>query len=156
MECMSRRAASSMVVRCERGKLVPATPYDAELLSQYKEDDELVCRLAPAGKGKPSLVSKYFATLGRLIDHTGASERWPTKDALSRHLMARFGHVKHFETTGGSVILEPLSPHEIPAKDFQAFYEQAMAVIGSEIVPGLDMHALCEERRIAYEEDDTL
>jgi hypothetical protein len=70
--------------------------------------------------------------------------------------MARFGHVKHFETTGGSVILEPLSPHEIPAKDFQAFYEQAMAVIGSEIVPGLDMHALCEERRIAYEEDDTL
>lgn len=153
---MTRQAASSFVARIERGKLTPVTGYDAEILSQYAEGTELVCRVSTP-KGRSKLLSKYFAVLDRLIEGTYASDKWPTKDALSRHLLTRLGHVRHFETTGNMVIMEPISPSEMPAKDFENFYTEAMALIPVEVVPGIDMHALTEERRIAYlEEDDSL
>lgn len=149
---MSRHAATSMIVRCERGKLVPATSYDAELLEGYKEGEEFVCRLT-LPKGRSKLMSKYYAILERLIENTEASERWPTKEALTNHLLARLGYVKHFETNGNRVIMEPIRLSEMSATDFKGFYEAAMAIIAADIVPGIDMHALCEERVIAYTDD---
>jgi hypothetical protein len=84
------------------------------------------------------LNAKFWAILGRVVDNS----EWPNSKALSKALLAEWGHVDRWMTMGGEVHQEAGSLADLEDSEFGRFYEWAMAYICEHVIPGMDREEL--------------
>ena len=109
----------------ERGKLVPATPYDAERLDTYRTGTPIKVRLVE--EKDRVLVRKWFAVIGRAVKECATP--WKTKDEASEAIKLALGIVNLTKTVGGEFLAYPKSLTELTDPELEEAVEQMLAVL---------------------------
>jgi hypothetical protein len=109
----------------ERGKLVPATPYDAERLDTYRTGTPIKVRLVE--EKDRILVRKWFAVIGRAVKECATP--WKTKDEASEAIKLALGIVNLTKTVGGEFLAYPKSLTELTDPELEEAVEQMLAVL---------------------------
>ncbi|TVR06674.1 MAG: hypothetical protein EA385_15260 [Salinarimonadaceae bacterium] len=120
-----------------RHGISPIGAYDAEVLSRYPIGSEVECRLHQPKT--PRLSGKFWAILGRVVDNTDA---FPDTRSLANALLIHCGYIESTSLIGGGEHLHPRSISDLQKAEFEQFFEEAMDVICTQIIPGLDRDAL--------------
>lgn len=145
---MARRASdkASVLLRVTRRGLEPVTPYDGELLSRYPVESDVEATLTqPKSEGQFRL---FWVVLGRVLECT---DYLSTED-LATALKVRLRKVEAVTLIGGGMHVIPRSFRDFERQEFAEFFDAAMDVLASEVVPGLDIELLIREGRVALRE----
>lgn len=122
---MSKHEAPPFRMIIERGKLVPATPYDAERLDTYRTGTPIKVRLVE--EKDRILVRKWFAVIGRAVKECATP--WKTKDEASEAIKLALGIVNLTKTVGGEFLAYPKSLTELTDPELEEAVEQMLAVL---------------------------
>ena len=132
---MARRPSDkpAMIMRVERGGLVPAAAYDAEVLERFTLGSEV--EVVVSQKKSNDQLRLYWGFLTEIADN---QESFGSARALSNTLLCDLGYVESFTSLmGGGAHVHPMSLAEMDAPDFNQFVEKAFAVIREEF--GMDV-----------------
>jgi hypothetical protein len=135
------------------GRLVPASPYDFELLDKrYKPGQEVEVRF---GARKSRQQEKFFwLKVNQIVENTD----FPDAYSLVKAAMIRLGYVHSTQLLGHagappSFHLEPRSLSTFERNEFDEFTRRFWDLIATEVVPGLDVKAFLDEGKIFVDED---
>ena len=143
---MSKHEAHPFRMVIEGGKLVPATPYDAERLDSYRRGTKVAVRFTE--ERDRVLVRKWWAVLGLVVKQ--CQTPWKTKDEASEAIKLALGIVNLTKTIGGDYLAYPKSLTELDDPELQEAVDQMMALV--ERITGVDPETLRKE--IAYLGED--
>jgi hypothetical protein len=140
--------AIDMVV--EGGRLVPFSPYDAELLDRYRKGARLKVE-AWEDRSLP-FQKRYWALLKAVVDATG---RWANSEALHEALLHYLDMVEEIPGIDGKMVRvrRSTSFDAMDQTTFQEYERVAEMIICTEILPGMsadDLFALAENRIRPY------
>jgi len=124
----------------------PATQWDAEIHGRYK-----IGRRVEASLSDPRSMQQerlLWRILGIVV---GNQDVYPTAQALMTALKIALAHVDSVMLIGGGVHVEPRSLTDFDSDEFNRFFDEALRVIATEVIPGLDIDALVKEGRIAVD-----
>lgn len=122
---MGKHEAPPFRMIIERGRLVPATPYDAERLDTYRNGMEVRVRLTE--DQDRVMIRKWWAILGRAVKE--CKTPWKTKEQASEAIKLAIGVVKYGKTVGGEFMTYPKSLTELDDPELTAAVEQMIDVI---------------------------
>lgn len=132
---MARRPSDkpAMIMRVERGGLVPAAAYDAEVLARFTLGSEV--EVTVSQKKSNDALRLYWGFLADVVEN---SDRFGNARALSNTVLCDLGYVESFTSLmGGGAHIHPMSIAEMDAPEFNQFVEKAFAVIREEF--GMDV-----------------
>ena len=91
---------------------------------------------------------KFFALLGLVWEGTNLQDRFPVRENLLDALKHELGYVETFATIKGEILLKPKSIafESMPQDQFEEFYDAAVEIIVTQLVPGLNRRDL--ERQV--------
>lgn len=127
----------------ERGKLVPADPYVAEVLDTYRNGDKVTATLNQ--KRSLPLLKKYWAVLRDVVEN--CKTPWENADQASDALKLALGVTDISKTVNGQWFIRPgsISFASMDENDFRPFFEKSMAVLSE--VTGIDPEELRKRYR---------
>jgi hypothetical protein len=136
---MGKHDHASFRFKLDGMRLSPATPFDQERLSTYRNGSEIFAILTQPKNDK--LLRKYWAILGRVIKDCPTP--WKDKDQASEALKLSLGIVRYGKTVSGKFMQWPRSLAEMDAPEFEQFYEDAIALLAR--ITGVDVETLKAE-----------
>jgi hypothetical protein len=124
--------------------LVPHAPYDEKMLERYPEGVPLRIQLAQPRSGPRHRL--YRVILRIVVENT---EKFSTEDALHKTLLVGCGVVEPVITPEADIIMCPSSTafDAMPEDEFKAYFDRALGIITSLIIPGLDLDELMKQAR---------
>lgn len=114
--------------------LRPRARFDAALLERFRADVPILADLSERrNEGRHRL---YWAVLQAVCDATG---KWPNVEALHWALKVRLGYIEEIASIDGEPLIRPRSTSfsRMGEQDFRTFFDAAMLVITTDVVPGL-------------------
>ena len=119
--------------------LVPATAWDAERLSTYRNKSEV--NVVITQEVASWRRRKYWAVLGMVVKTCPVQQKTATD--LHRAVRLKLGIVDSFVTLSGAVKVELRSTSTMDEQEFEAFYHEAMELLSE--VTGVDVETLRKE-----------
>lgn len=116
----------------ERGKLIPATPYDAERLDSYRNGVRVNVRFTE--DRDRVMVRKWWAVIGRAVKE--CKTPWQNKEQASEAIKLALGIVNLSKTVGGDFMAYPKSLTELDDPELTEAVERMIDVIYN--VTGVD------------------
>jgi hypothetical protein len=116
----------------ERGKLIPATPYDAERLDSYRNGVRVNVRFTE--DRDRVMVRKWWAVIGRAVKE--CKTPWQNKEQASEAIKLALGIVNLSKTVGGAWLQYPKSLTELEDPELTEAVERMIDVIYN--VTGVD------------------
>lgn len=134
----------------EKGRLVPASPYDQERLDGYQNGARLQVSLWQGRNAK--LSRKYWAILHKVVADLPCP--WQTAEEASDALKLACGITDAGKTVNDQWFIRPgsISFSTMPEDKFRDFFERAMAVLAR--VTGVDPTTLGQEAADVGDEDE--
>lgn len=133
--------APVMMRRTPQG-LCPAAPFDLERLDRYGIGATVEVRIMQ----RRSLPQQrlYWSILACVVENT---DEWPTSEHLHEALKLHLGYTQPLRTIDGRTTWRADSTAfaAMDAAEFRAFFDRAMGLISSEILPGVDPLTLAKE-----------
>lgn len=121
--------------------LAPVSAWDEELIERYAVGSDVEVTIHQTKSEKQARL--FWSVLGKVLDSTD----YPTTEALATALKIRLKHVNTVSLIGGGIHVQPKSIREMGGDEFGNFFDAAMDVLASEVIPGLDIEAVVEECR---------
>jgi hypothetical protein len=132
------------VVKNEDGNLVPYANYDREMFEAlpFKK----VLRVNIAQQRSQPRHRLYRVVLRIIVKNT---DLFTSEDSLHKTLLLGCGVVEPIMTTTGEIIMIPSSTAYDAMKEdtFKAYFDRAMNIIETNIIPGIDLSLLLKEAR---------
>lgn len=122
---MSKNLPPPMKMKVERGRLVPASTYDAERLDSYRVGSTVNVRFT-ADRMRP-LERKYRAILGKVIKECATP--WTNAEAAHQALKLACGYVNVGKTASGQFMQWPRSIAEFDDQEMTDYYESVLAIL---------------------------
>ncbi len=131
---MGKHDHPSLQFKVEAGRLVPAGPYEAEVVNTYRNGAEVTVTLNQ--KRSLPLMKKYWAVLRDVI--ANCKTPWNSPDEASDALKLALGVTDISKTVKGQWFIRPgsISFTSMDEQDFRDYFEKAMAVLAE--VTGID------------------
>lgn len=145
---MNKHMPPPMKMKVERGRLVPATPNDAERLDSYRPGSTVSVRFT-ADRMRP-LERKYRAILGKVIKE--CKTPWSNAEAAHQALKLACGFVNVGRTTGGEFMQWPRSLVDFDDKEMEDYFESVLAMLHR--ITGVDPETLKREMADVGADDD--
>jgi hypothetical protein len=123
----------------EGGRLVPASPFDAERLDSYRNGTKVKVQITDE-KDRP-LIRKWWAILGMAIKQ--CETPWQTKDQASEAIKLALGYVTPFKTINGQWGYTPIHLTELSDREMEEIFEQMMGLLHK--ITGVDPETLRKE-----------
>ncbi len=139
---MSGRAPEkAIVMRCTGKALVPTDRLSEEAMEKAKGKTMLVFTERPRN---PKHHAKMMAMLNVVVNN---QDTFPSIEKLLTYIKLRIGHTDSYIVDGKTVVVpRSISFASLSQDDFEQFYERAVDVILTEVVPpGLRRSALRKE-----------
>lgn len=113
-----------------------------EVLGKIKDGD--IVRAVINRPRNPKHHAKLFAMLNLVWESTAVQDRYPKVENLLDALKHAMGHVETFQTVSGEILTKPKSIafESMDQAAFEEFYNQAVEIIVTRIVPHLDREDL--------------
>lgn len=133
-----------ILARKVEGVLVPHAPYDVAMFERIPESVPVRIQFAQPRSGPRHRL--YRVILRIVVENTN---KFSTEDALHKTLLVGCGVVEPVITPEAEIIMCPSSTafDAMPEDEFKAYFDQAMQIIASIIIPGLDLDDLMKEAR---------
>ncbi|MGX9944973.1 hypothetical protein ACTG4Q_21145 [Bradyrhizobium denitrificans] len=133
-----------ILVRKVEGQLVPHAPYDEAMFERIPENVPVRVQFAQPRSGPRHRL--YRVILRIVVANT---DKFSTEDALHKTLLVGCGVVEPVISPDAEIIMCPSSTafDAMPEDEFKAYFDQAMEIITSIIIPGLDLDELMNEAR---------
>jgi len=135
--------APVMMRRTSRG-LEPVASFDLERLDRYSFGTDLEVRIMQ----RRSLPQQrlYWAMLTRVVDN---ADGWPSAEHLHEAIKLHLGYSEPLRTIDGRIAwrAESTAFSKMDGSEFRVFFDRAVEVISTVILPGVDPIALVEEGR---------
>jgi hypothetical protein len=133
-----------ILVRKVNGAMVPHAPYDVEMFERYPTNIPLRIQLAQPRSGPRHRL--YRVILRIVVANT---DKFSTEDALHKTLLMGCGVTEPVLTTEAEIIYCPSSTafDAMPEEEFNIYFDEAMQIIASVVIPGLDLDELLKEAR---------
>lgn len=122
---MGKHEAPAFRMIIEGGRLVPATPYDAERLDSYRRGTKVSVRFTE--EKDRVLVRKWWAIIGKAVKE--CSTPWKTRDEASEAIKLALGIVNLTKTVGGEWLQYPKSLTELTDPELVDAVEQMVEII---------------------------
>lgn len=137
----SRAPEKAIVMRCTGKALVPTDVLSEEAMEKAKGKTVLVFTERPR---HPKHHAKLMAMLNVVVNN---QSMFPTIEKLLTYIKLRIGHTDSYVVDGKTVVVpRSISFASMSQDDFEAFYERAVDVILTEVVPpGLRRSTLRDE-----------
>ena len=149
---MSKRKDDLSRVVLERtpAGLTPVSAYDRERLSRYPIGSRLEADLRQPRSGPHHRL--YWVVLGIVAQN---NEHWKTAEDLHWAIRVELRMVQEMILLDGSVALRPRSTSfvEMDQAEFAKFFDDAMEIISTQVIPGMDVNALLAEGRRSVSPD---
>ena len=140
---MARRAdKQSVFLRVTQRGLVPASGADAEVLGRYA-NGVIVEAILHEPKSEPQA-----RLLWRILSIVADNSDYASAEALMTALKVKLQHVDSITLIGGGMLLNPRSLKDFDREGLSRFFDQAMAVIADEVIPGLDVDRLVKDGKV--------
>jgi hypothetical protein len=125
----------------QKGRLLPAEPMSAEAIDRMKEGEIVTCTMRR--NRNPKHNAKFFALLKIVFE---AQSVYPTPGRLRTALKMATGLFESGVTVDGIPFVEPLSTNfgSMCQADFEAWYDRAIDVILTKILPGVNKQELTD------------
>jgi hypothetical protein len=142
----------SMIVEAN-GRLVPASPYDFELLDKrYKPGQEVEVSFKARKSRKQEKF--FWLKVSQIVENT----EYPNAISLVTAAKIKLGYVNSVQLVGRagappSFHVEPRSLSTFERNEFDEFTRRFWDLIATEVVPGLDVKAFLDEGKIFVDED---
>lgn len=145
----------TMIVEAN-GRLSPATSYDFELMDQRYSVGQEVEVTFHARKSRQA--EKFFwMKVNRIVGNT----EYPDSKALVTAALIRLNYIDEENSVKlignvnapPSFLVVPRSTSTFDKKEFQEFTERFWDMIGTEVIPGLDVEGFLKDGRIFVDED---
>jgi hypothetical protein len=119
-------------------------PYDEKMLERFPANTPLRIQLAQPRSGPRHRL--YRVILRIVVENT---EKFSTEDALHKTLLVGCGVVEPVITPEADIIMVPSSTafDAMPEDEFKAYFDRAMEIVASHIIPGIDLSLLLKEAR---------
>lgn len=146
MSTKASRKSSNQWIALEKknGALVPYAPHDVVMLERLPEGVPLRGQFArPRNAGRHRL---YWVILRIVVENT---DRYATEEALHKALLLTCGVTEPILSAHGEIFFIPSSTSfdAMPESEFKAYFDEAMGLITTVIIPGLDLDELLKEAR---------
>jgi hypothetical protein len=130
------------VIRNEDGHLVPYANYDREMFSELPTGKILRVNIAQQRSAPRHRL--YRVVLRLVVKNT---DLFVSEDSLHKTLLLGCGVVEPIMTTAGEIIMIPSSTafDAMNEETFKAYFDQAMTIIETNIIPGVDLSLLLKE-----------
>lgn len=132
--------APILLRRTPRG-LAPVAAFDAERLDRYAIGADVEVSI----KQRRSLPQQrmYWSILARVVENTN---EWPTSEHLHDAMKLHLGYSQPLRTVDGRTIwlADSTAFASMDAAEFKVFFDRAMDLIATEILPGVDPMSLLE------------
>jgi hypothetical protein len=122
---MGKHEAPAFRMIIEGGRLVPATPYDAERLDTYRRGTKVSVRFTE--EKDRVLVRKWWAIIGKAVKECPTP--WKTRDEASEAIKLSLGIVNLTKTVGGDWLQYPKSLTELDDPELVDAVEQMVEII---------------------------
>lgn len=124
--------------------LVPHAPYDVEMFERYPENKPLRIQLAQPRSGPRH---RLYRVILRIVAEN--NRFYSTEDSLHKALLVSCGVTEPMVTMEGEIILLPSSTafEAMPEEEFKIYFDKAMELIGTVVIPDLDLEELLKEAR---------
>jgi hypothetical protein len=136
---MSKHEAPPFRMVVERGKLVPATAYDAERLDTYRRGTKVFVRFTE--EKDRIFVRKWWAVLSLVVEQCDVP--WQNKEQASEAIKLALGIVNLTKTVGGDYLAYPKSLTELTDPELVEAVEQMMELV--QRISGVDPETLGKE-----------
>lgn len=123
----------------EGGRLVPATPFDAERINSYRRGMKVFVKFTE--ERDRVLVRKWFAILGLVLKQ--CQTPWKNKDEAHEAIKLALGIVNLSKTVGGQFMQYPKSLSELEDPELQEALEQMTELLSR--MTGVDVATLRKE-----------
>jgi hypothetical protein len=135
------------ILRKERNALVPASPVDAERLSQFCDGAEFDVK--PRARRSLPQQRMYWAMLTHMREATWLGDRYPTSMHLHDELLRDLGYVTVVHSLDGTprVIRDSTAFDAMGPAEFSAYFTKALARLSE--VTGIDPATARRETRRA-------
>jgi hypothetical protein len=132
------------VVKNTDGHLVPFANYDREKFDDLPLDK--VLRVNIAQQRSQPRHRLYRVVLRQVVKNT---DLFVDEDSLHKTLLLGCGVIEPVLTVTGEIIMTPSSTAFDAMKEdkFKAYFDQALNIISTNIIPGVDIEELLEESR---------
>lgn len=135
------------MMRVVQHGLSPSTAYDAEQVARFAIGSEVEVTFSQARSDKQMRL--FWVVLGKVVECTD----YPNAEALAKALKIATKHVDSVSLIGGGLHVEPKSMRDMDREEFSRFFDAAMLVLATDVIPGLDVDALIREGRISVGDD---
>lgn len=148
---MTKHDMPSLQFVVDGGRLVPAGPYEAEVLATYSRGAQLTVTLHQ--KRSLPLLKKYFAVLRDVVENCNTP--WNSTEEASDALKLALGITDIGKTVSGQWFIRPgsISFNSMDQAAFRDFFDKAMAVLAR--VTGIDPEELSKRYRHIPETDSS-
>ncbi|NTF67921.1 hypothetical protein [Rhizobium rhizogenes] len=133
-------------MRVERGRLVPAGPFDQERLDSYRNGSIVMCRFTE--ERDRVLVKKWFAVLGLVLKQ--CKTPWKTRDEAHEAIKLALGIVNLSKTVGGQFMQYPKSLSELDDPELTEALDNMIELLSR--MTGVDVATLRKETAHVDEE----
>jgi hypothetical protein len=132
------------ITKNEDGHLVPYANYDREMFAELPANKVLRVNIAQQRSAPRHRL--YRVVLRLVVKNT---DLFVSEDSLHKTLLLGCGVVEPIMTTAGEIIMIPSSTaFDAMNEDvFKAYFDQAMHIIETNIIPGIDLSLLLKEAR---------
>lgn len=136
--------ATELWLQRRMGHLVPANAQSAELLAKLPDDRWVLAEVRNPRNLKHH--RKYFALLQAVYPHQSV---WPTLRSFQRAMKKALGHGEWVTSSDGrqEFIEDSISFASMDQTEFEQFYDRAVEVILTKVLPNVDSADL--EREVA-------
>lgn len=148
---MGKHDMPSLEFAIERGRLVPAGPYEAEVLDTYRPGSTLTVTLHQ--KRSLPLLKKYWAVMRDVVDN--CKTPWNSPDEASDALKLALGVTDIGKTVKGQWFIRPgsIAFTSMDEAAFRDYFEKAMAILAE--VSGIDPDELRDRYSHLAETDNS-
>lgn len=148
---MGKHDMPSLQFTVEGGRLVPAGPYEQEVLGSYSRGAQLTVTLHQ--KRSLPLLKKYWAVLRDVVDN--CKTPWNSPDEASDAIKLALGVTDIGKTVKGQWFIRPgsISFNSMDQAAFRDFFDKAMSILAS--VTGIDPDELTSRYSHIAEQDHT-
>jgi len=131
---MGKHDMPTLEFTVERGRLVPAGPYEAEVLNTYRPGSKLTITLHQ--KRSLPLLKKYWAVMRDVVDQ--CKTPWNSPDEASDAIKLALGVTDIGKTVKGQWFIRPgsIAFTSMDEAAFREYFEKAMAILAE--VTGID------------------
>lgn len=136
---MNKHMPPPLKMKVERGRLIPATAYDAERLDSYRVGSTVSVRFT-ADRMRP-LERKYRAILGKVIKE--CKTPWSNAEAAHQALKLACGYVNVGRTMSGEFMQWPRSLVDFDDKEMEDYFESVLGLLHR--MTGVDPETLRNE-----------